>query len=220
MPRGMEKSIKQTVLTALCLLLSVILCISFCALILAQAVSVSVAAYILSTEQLEEQNLDFDCILILGCRVYSDGRMSDMLADRVQTGVRLYEGGLAPILLMSGDRSADGSYDEVGAMRNFALSMGVPDEAIAIDPCGYSTYESVLRAKETYGFERILIVTQEYHLSRALYIARKMGVSAYGVSADLRSYAGQWKRDLREIPARLKDMWQVQVEWGKEENDS
>ncbi len=148
----------------------------------------------------------YDCILVLGCRVYEDGRMSHMLQDRVDVGITLYQKGVGKTLLMSGDSHSEG-YDEVGVMRAAAIAAGVPEDCIMTDAWGLSTYDSVARIAEDYRGKRILIVTQGYHLHRALYIADKFGLDADGVSADLRSYSGQWKRELREIPARCKDVF-------------
>ena len=104
-----------------------------------------------------------------------------------------------------GLRDGRSDYNEVGTMKEYAVNEGVPSEDIFMDHAGFSTYESLYRAKEIFGADRIIIVSQEYHLYRALYIAKALGIEAYGVSADLRSYSGQYKRDLREILARNKD---------------
>ena len=109
---------------------------------------------------------------------------------------------------MSGDRSE--GYDEVGAMQREAERLGVPEDKILIDPKGYSTYESIFNLLQQYKGKKVLIVTQKYHLYRALYIAEKLGVEAYGVSANLRSYTKQFKYDMREILARVKDVFWVQ----------
>ena len=150
------------------------------------------------------KNGGFDCIIVLGCLVRSDGSLSDMLRDRLETGVMLYKRGAAPKILMSGDHGTDG-YDEVNAMKKYAVEQGVPSEDVFMDHAGFSTYETVCRAKEVFGAKKVLIVTQEYHLYRALYIAEKLGLEALGVPSDLHRYAGQFKRDLREILARNKD---------------
>lgn len=158
---------------------------------------------LLSTEAAEIK--DADCILVLGCRVYEDGTPSHMLEDRLRRGVELYNLGAAPKLLMSGDHGQL-EYDEVGAMKQYALSQGVESCDVFMDHAGFSTYESLYRAKEIFGVEKVIIVTQGYHLHRALYIARVLGLEAYGVAADYRSYAGQLMRDFREILARNKDV--------------
>ena len=147
---------------------------------------------------------DVDCILILGCGVHSDGRPSDMLHDRLQRGVELYELGAAPKMLMTGDHGREG-YDEVDTMKRFAVDAGIDSEDVFMDHAGFSTYESMYRAKEIFQAQKIIIVTQEYHLYRAIYIAESLGMEAYGVSSDYRAYSGQFRMDVREILARVKD---------------
>lgn len=147
---------------------------------------------------------DVDCILVLGCFVHEDGRPSDMLADRLKRGIELYEAGTAPKLLMSGDHGQK-EYNEVGAMKQSAIEAGVPSEDVFMDHAGFSTYESVYRAKEIFEADKIVIVTQEYHLYRALHIADALGIEAYGVASDYHTYAGQSYREAREILARVKD---------------
>ncbi len=151
---------------------------------------------------------EIDCILILGCKVQSDGTLSHMLNDRMEVGVDAYYGllgeGRQTKILVSGDHGTE-DYNEVEAMKQFAIDNGVESSEIFMDHAGFSTYESVYRAKEIFGADKIIIVTQEYHLHRALYIAEALGVEAYGISADLRSYAGQPKYNAREILARNKD---------------
>ena len=153
-----------------------------------------------SASQLE----NVDCILVLGCGVRPDGTPSDMLTDRLKQAISLYRSGAAPKLLMSGDHGQT-SYDEVNAMKQFTLDAGIPSVDIFLDHAGFSTYESIYRAKEIFAAKKIIIVTQEYHLHRALHIAKAMGLEAYGVSADLRGYSGQFYRDVREVLARNKD---------------
>ncbi len=151
---------------------------------------------------------DVDCIIVLGCGLKSDGTPSHMLNDRLEVCLDVYyalrESGKGTKLLMSGDHGTV-EYDEVGAMKSFATSGGVASGEIFMDHAGFSTYESIYRAKEIFGAEKIIVITQEYHLYRALHIADALGVEAYGVSADLRSYAGQLKYSAREILARNKD---------------
>ncbi|MFQ7401829.1 MAG: vancomycin high temperature exclusion protein, partial [Neglectibacter sp.] len=127
-----------------------------------------------------------------------------MLHDRLQQGVALYQKEAAPKLLVSGDHGRE-EYDEVNAMKRFAEEQGVPSEDVFMDHAGFSTYESVYRARDIFQVRRMVIVTQEYHLSRALYIAKRLGIEAWGVPADPRTYSGQTARDLREILARDKD---------------
>ncbi len=168
-----------------------------------QYVKQSAKERIITSEQAAELT-DIDCIIVLGCQVKNDGRPSDMLKDRLDRGVELYELGAAPKIIMSGDHGQK-EYDEVNTMKQYAVDAGVPSEDIFMDHAGFSTYESIYRAKEIFEADKIIVVTQEYHLYRALYIADKLGIDAYGVSADYHIYAGQSMREFREILARLKD---------------
>ena len=162
-----------------------------------------VSDQILTPEQ-AAQLKDVDCILVLGCQVHEDGTPSHMLRDRLTRAVELYQMGAAPKLLMRGDNGQH-RYDEVNAMKQFALDAGVPSEDIFMDHAGFSTYESMYRAKEIFGVKKILVVTQEYHLYRAMYISERFGVETYGVASDLDTYSGQFYRDVREVLARVKD---------------
>lgn len=145
-----------------------------------------------------------DCILVLGCGVYADGRPSAMLEDRLKQGVSLFQAGASPKLLMSGDHGQD-TYDEVNVMKQYAVDQGVASSDIFMDHAGFSTYESIYRARDIFQAKKIIIVTQKYHLHRALHIANALGLEAYGVGADYRNYVGQLSRDIREILARNKD---------------
>ena len=158
---------------------------------------------ILTAEQAAELD-GIDCIIILGCQVRADGTPSDMLRDRLTRGIELYTLGAAPKLLMSGDHGRV-EYDEVGTMKQYAIDAGIPSADIFKDHAGFSTYETVYRAKEIFDAQRVIIVTQEYHLYRALYIAEKLGLEAYGVASDYHTYVGQSMREGREILARCKD---------------
>ncbi len=158
----------------------------------------------------EALSVNPDCILVLGAGVRSDGSPSPMLQDRIITGIELYEKGISDRLLMSGDHIKKG-YDEVNIMKSYAVDLGVPSEHVFMDHAGISTYDSIYRAKEIFQADKIVIVTQKYHLYRALHIAKKLGVEAYGVSADVRIYAGQDLRELREKAARVKDFLKATV---------
>ncbi|MCQ2430267.1 MAG: YdcF family protein [Clostridia bacterium] len=151
----------------------------------------------------------FDCILILGAGLRDDGSPSHMLYDRVVTGTDLWlsdPDGFGA-LLMSGDHTGD--YNEPAAMKTLAVSLGADDRRVFLDHEGYSTYESLIRARDVYGAKRVLIVTQEYHLYRALWIARSLGLDACGVTADKRSYTKETYREAREALARYKDYWKA-----------
>lgn len=147
---------------------------------------------------------DVDCILVLGCYVNENGEPSAMLSDRLKRGVELYDAAAAPKLLMSGDHGRY-TYDEVTAMKQYALDADIPSQDIFLDHAGFSTYDSIYRARDIFQAKKIIIVSQKYHLHRALQIANALGLEAYGVDADYRSYSGQFYRDVREILARNKD---------------
>ena len=159
--------------------------------------------FIISEEELTKLT-DVDCILVLGAGVRDNGKPTDMLADRVTVGVRAYKTGVSDRLLMSGDHGRR-DYDEVNVMKDFAAERGVSRDDIFCDHAGFSTYESMYRAADIFGAKKIVIVTQSYHLYRAIYDARKLGIEAYGISADERNYRGQKYMDAREVLARAKD---------------
>ena len=144
---------------------------------------------------------DIDCILVLGCHI-----RSQYLADRLTTAFGLYDMGASPKLLMTGDHGRE-VYDEVNYMLDKAEEHGIERKDVFTDHAGFSTYESIYRAKEIFGAKRIIIVTQEYHLYRALYLAEKLGIEAYGVSASLHGYGSQDYQDMRESLARMKDFF-------------
>ncbi len=167
---------------------------------------VSVGKERLLTAQQAAELDDVDCILVLGCGVKADGTPSLMLQDRLERSLQLYQLDVAPKLLMSGDHGRQ-DYDEVGTMKEFVVDAGVPSSDVFMDHAGFSTYESMYRAKDVFQAGKIVIVSQEYHLYRAIYIAQALGLDAYGVAADGEDYAGQWGRDVREVLARVKDFF-------------
>lgn len=150
---------------------------------------------------------DIDCILVLGAGAWGNSP-SPLLGDRLDKGIELYEKNVAPKILMSGDHGQL-EYDEVNVMKDYALDKNIPSNDIFMDHAGFSTYESMYRAKAIFKAKRIIIVTQEYHLYRSIYIADKLGLEAYGVAAIENNYAGQYYRDVREFLARNKDFVKV-----------
>ena len=185
----------------------VFLCFCACVAICTAAINIRVCTFAdkrILTEEEAKSLSDVDCILVLGCGVRPDGTPSHMLEDRLKRGVSLYDNGVAPKILMSGDHGQD-DYDEVNTMKDYALGEGVPTEDVFMDHAGFSTYESMYRAKEIFQAEKIVIVTQQYHLYRAVYIAEQLGLEAWGVNCDYRTYSGQFMRDVREVLARVKD---------------
>ena len=139
-------------------------------------------------------------VIVFGAAVYQDGTLSPMLQDRVETAVQLYQQGKVQKLLLSGDnRFAD--YNEPGAMRAYALSRGVPAEDIQLDYAGRRTYDTCYRAKTVFQLDEAVLVTQAFHLPRALFTCRHLGVDAVGVAANRRPYdprSVRWS-SLREV---------------------
>ncbi|MDD6273421.1 MAG: ElyC/SanA/YdcF family protein [Clostridiaceae bacterium] len=159
--------------------------------------------YILTPEEAAQK--DVDCALVLGAQVWSTG-LSPMLEDRVLTGIALYESGATDRLLMSGDHGRE-DYDEVNQMKRYAVEKGVPADDIFMDHAGFSTYESAYRAKAVFEVKSAFLVTQKYHLYRAVFLARMMGIEAYGVAADRRDYRNDFYNNTRESLARVKDLF-------------
>ncbi len=184
-----------------------------CALCLLLGIAVlSVNAYVKNSTKdqiLSRQDAaaleNVDCILVLGCGVWEGGRPSHMLEDRLQEALALYQLGASSKLLMTGDHGREG-YDEVDVMKSYAVEAGVASQDVFMDHAGFSTYESMYRAKEIFQAKKVIIVSQGYHLYRAIYIAESLGLEAYGVASDPRSYSGQTARQVREILARCKDV--------------
>lgn len=153
----------------------------------------------------QEAGKKADAVLVLGAQVKPDGNPSVMLKERLDTGIEIYQSGLTDRIIMSGDHSRD-DYDEVNAMKDYAIERGVPSEHIFMDHAGLSTYESMYRAKEIFQAENIIVVTQKYHLYRALYDAETMGLKAKGVACDTAVYSGDTYRKVREMAAIAKDV--------------
>ena len=149
------------------------------------------------------KNEGYDCIIVLGAGIRNKSP-SPMLEDRLKTAIELYENGISSKILVSGDHE-NYNYDEVNVMKKYLVDAGIPSEDIFMDHAGLSTYDSLYRAKYVFKVKKTIIVTQKYHLYRSLYIANALDINAIGVSADKRSYLMQFKRDIREIIARVKD---------------
>lgn len=144
-----------------------------------------------------------DVALVLGASVRGI-RLSAMLEDRVNRAVDLYNAGKVGKLLMSGDNSSE-YYDEATAMRRHAIKLGVPPDDVVCDFAGFRTFDSIVRARELWGVDSMVIVTQAFHLPRSIYLARRLGVDAHGLVADSRRYqrASLRKATTREIAARI-----------------
>jgi len=170
---------------------------------------VSVNIYVISItksrikKQDELDYNDIDCIIVLGAGVRGENP-SPMLEDRLLTSVDLYNNNISNKIIVTGDHGQI-NYDEVNVMKDYLIEKEIPSEDIFMDHAGFSTYDSIYRAKEIFQAQKIVIVTQQYHLYRALYIARELDIEAYGIIANRREYMFQIKRDIRELVARVKD---------------
>ena len=161
--------------------------------------------------QAPEDAPTYPVAIVFGAGVWEDGTPTPMLADRVRAGILLYKYGKVERLLMSGDNRVP-EYNEVGAMRQFAIDRGVPSTAIAVDRLGLNTYATCDRARREFGIDRVILVTQDYHLPRAVYICRRLGVEAIGVGVrdwGVYRYRSMVEYSLREALATLKAWWQT-----------
>ncbi len=166
--------------------------------------------YVISSE--EAQAKDLDCIIALGAQVLPDGTPCHQLYDRVMIASDIVNQGNTKTLLLSGDSRVPEEYDEIGTMKKVANSLGVEDEKILTDPVGLNTYSSMENLKEIFNMTSCIVVTQEYHIYRSVYIARKMGLDAYGVSSDPRSYATIVMNESREVLARIKAFYMIEID--------
>lgn len=152
----------------------------------------------------EIADLNAEVIIVPGCGIVDNKTPTHMLSDRLDVAIDLYNRGLAPKLLFSGDHKND-SHNEVAAMHDYAIERGVPEEDIILDHSGFSTSETMFRAKDVFGINKAIVVTQEYHLSRSLYLAKAAGIDVIGVCAEGHVFKGQLYYSLRELGARPKD---------------
>jgi len=158
----------------------------------------------------EDKLANSQVILVLGASLKPDGTPSDELTDRLVTGVKLYKDGKAPRVLVTGD---DGKFhtNEVAAMRQYLVDRGVSSTDILVDGQGYRTYESCARAVEIYHIQKAIVVTQNFHLPRALYLCNALGMDAVGTPADLHVYQDQWWNVIRDLLASAKAWWDVNI---------
>lgn len=152
-----------------------------------------------------------DAIVVLGASVHPDGTPSDMLRHRLDTAWALYDAGAADAIIVSGDNRA-ANYNESAAMKAYLVGLGIPSQDIYEDHAGYSTYESMYRARHVFGAQRIIVTTQAYHLYRSLYAAHGLGMEAVGVASDHGAYLNQTSYSLREVLARTKDFFNTLVQ--------
>jgi len=204
-----SRSRKPTRKTAL-ILAAGLIAAGILVVVLSNAVVIASAApYIHDISELDDIG-PADCALVPGALVYGDGRLSWVLRDRVDYAIELYKAGKVKKLLLTGDHGQK-DYDEVNAMKDYAAAQGVPEDDIFLDHAGFSTYESMYRARDVFRASRVIVVTQAFHLSRAVYDARRLGLDAEGVASNPRRYANETKDALRESLARVKDFFYVNL---------
>lgn len=193
--KGMPKIIKRMIL---------IFCIL---LVLAASAFAAIQIYINKSAEDYMVTLDTapeaEAVIILGAMVYSNGSPSPILRDRLDYGYELYINGNVKKILVSGDHGTMG-YDEVNAMRDYLLERGVPREDIFMDHAGFNTYDSMYRAREIFGIDTLIISTQEFHISRAVYIARSLGLDAYGYPSEDKDIYNMFYLNARESLAKVK----------------
>ena len=210
-----KSKLTKKVLTASAVyIVSVVLMAAIALLLVSEGVKNRTEERVFSLEETEKV-YGVDCIIVLGAYVKTNGQPSDMLRDRLDTAIALYESGVSDRILVSGDHGSAG-YNEVGIMKKYLVENGIPESDVFMDHAGFSTYETMYRAKEVFltesYYKKVIVVTQEYHLYRALYIAESVGLDAYGVPSDFHTYRGQIKRDIREVLARFKDYFSCYLE--------
>lgn len=147
-------------------------------------------------------------VIVPGASVLRSGQPSDILADRLLTAVDLYRAGKTRKFLLSGDHGRT-DYDEVEAMRDYLLTQEIPDKDIVLDHAGFDTYDTMVRAREIFQLDSALIVSQSYHLPRAIFIGQNVGMEVYGVSADRQTYLKIEYFRFRESLARVKAVLEV-----------
>lgn len=148
--------------------------------------------------------------IVFGARVREDGTVSSVLYDRVITAVELYRAGRVRKLLMSGDNRFE-NYDEPTAMKQTAVNLGVPESDIVLDFAGRRTYDTCFRAREIFGVERAILVTQAFHQPRALYLCNNLGIDSVGITAERRRYEAENSWQAREILARASAWFEINV---------
>jgi len=146
--------------------------------------------------------------VVYGAAIFRGNRLSSILRDRMDTAIHLYENEVVAAILVSGDRQDD-SYDEARAMADYARAHGVPEDDIIIDQAGKRTYDTCYRARNTFNLESAILVTQEFHLPRALFTCKQIGLESIGVVADRRTYRGSNWYNFRETAATMIALYDI-----------
>lgn len=203
----LKKSIK-TIIIILILLIAIVLGVNFYVI----KTSSPSLQYSIDTQENNVSDSEFqklseekvDCIMILGAGIKDRDTPSEILKDRLDAGIALYKKGIAPKILLTGDNGQK-EHNELHTMLNYCIKHGVPKCDIFCDHAGFSTSESMVRARNIFDVKKLIIVTQKYHEYRAIYLAEAEGMDAIGVSADQHDFEGMMYREGREILARNKD---------------
>lgn len=193
-----NKTLKVTLIAIVVLLVSALVFVCVSNIFVVK----SAEDYVLSFDEACDIG-EVDCIIILGAAVTESGVMSRVLEERVSMGAKLYNAGVSTRILASGDHSRE-NYNEVGAMKEHLINSGIDENVIFTDHAGFDTYDSMYRARDIFQAKKVIIVTQQFHISRAVFIARSLGLEAYGVASDVNYRYFRPKTELREIAARTK----------------
>ena len=163
--------------------------------------------YILDMKDLP---IDCDTVIVLGAGVKPNGDPCDILVDRLDTGAKVYVRRMSKTILLTGENSGE-SYNELKAMKSWIMNnyteVNVKEQDLLIDNCGFCTFDSMYRAKTVFNIKSAIISTNRYHLPRAIYIARRLGIDAYGIASDMREYDRMKKYKRREKLAQVKDFF-------------
>lgn len=214
MARAKRKPIRTLIVT----LIAIVLAIAAVFAAINVYVVASTRTNVHTISQIEESGIKVDAIVVFGASVFADATPSDILADRLEVAVDLFKAGASDAIIVSGD-NRDSHYNESDAMKSYCVEMGVPADCVLVDRAGYDTYASVWRAQNIYGADSVILVTQGYHLYRAIAIAQGLGMEAYGIAADKGEYDNQLGYSTREALARVKDFFQTLVRAMPEDAD-
>lgn len=183
------------------------------AIVLLAVLAINIHINLLSRKYIYQNIQDMpktEAILVLGASVYADGRLSDMLKDRADTAIEFYQAKKSDKILASGDHG-ELKYDETNAMKKYLLLKDIPPKDVFLDYAGFDTYDSVYRAKEIYQIKTLAVATQNFHLPRAIYIGKALGLEVYGLGSDTHKYGGIEYNYLREVLANVKAFWDINI---------
>lgn len=205
--RALPGHLSRFLLAALAFLLGFILAITSATLSVYARIAIKGNALTRTAEFLPAT---VDCIIVPGASVIANRRPSPMLQDRLDGAVELYRAGFSERILVSGDHRED-NYNEPLVMYNYLIEQGIPGQAILMDHYGLDTYDTIYRARHVFQIDTAIIATQRFHLQRALFLAEKLDLSAWGYATDARFYSSHYFMLLRELGARLKAVYEIRT---------